>query len=88
MKDVPLPSAQSRQDNPATGHRWMTAKEVAERYGLSVQEVFDFLQISPRAGDENLTMRELRIKYKKSPEVMQRNVQRILENARNPEQSP
>ncbi len=88
MKGLPLPSSQSRQDNAITVHRWMTVNEVAERYGLSVQEVFDLLQIVPESGDKNLTLRELKIKYDKPPEVMQQNVQRILDSARNSEQSP
>lgn len=88
MTGLPLPSPQSRQDNPITVHRWMTVSEVAERYGLSVQEVFDLLQIAPQAGDESLTLRELKTKYNKPPEVMQQNVQRILDNKRIQEQSP
>lgn len=66
----------------------MTVLEVAEKYGLNQQEVFALLQITPQPGDENLTLRELKGKYNKAPEEMQANVQRILDNARKPGQSP
>lgn len=88
FKGLSLPSPLSRQENSITIHRWMTVVEVAERYGLSQQEVFQLLQITPQAGDENLTLRELKDKYDKTSEEMQANVQRILDNARKPGQSP
>lgn len=87
FKGLSLPSAMSRQDNSITVHRWMTVVEVAERYGLTSQEVFEILQITPQFGDEKLTLRELKVKYNKTPEEMQSNVQRILDKARKPGQS-
>lgn len=83
MKNLHIPSSQSRQDNSITVHKWLTATEVATKYGLSEKEVYGYLQITPEPGDEKLSLRELKNKYRKTPEEMQNNLQRILNNARN-----
>ncbi len=88
IKNLPLPNTYSRQHNEMSVDRWMTVSETAERYGLTEKEVFDYLQIIPEPGDENLTLRELKIKYQKTSEEMQKNLQQIINNARKTGQAP
>ncbi len=82
MGELSFPTPQSRQDNPITVHRWMTVGEVADRYSLTEKEVYDYLQIIPEPGDEKRTLRELKIKYRKTSDEMQMNLQRIMDSKR------
>ena len=88
LKGLPIPTSQTRLVNPLSVHRWMTVSEVAQKYGMTEAEVFEYLQIDAQPGDEKLTLRAAKIKFQKTPEQMQRNLQRIIDNARRPVQSP
>jgi hypothetical protein len=71
IRQVQSPTAHTRQDKLPSIHHWTTVKELAQKYKMSEHEVFTYLQITPQAGDEDLTLRALKNKYHKTQNQMQ-----------------
>jgi len=78
IEQVHRPAPHSRQDGKLGVHHWNTVAEVAHNYGMSVDEVFNYLKIVAQPGDENLTLRALKDKYQKTSEEMQSNLDRLI----------
>lgn len=80
IKQIHTPTPQTRQDNALQINHWTTVQELAQKYGMSENEVFSYLQIAPQPGDENLTLRALENKYHKTQDEMQSNLKRLTTN--------
>ncbi len=80
IKQVHAPTPQTRQSDALQIHHWTTVKELAQKYRMSQNEVFNYLEIKPQPGDEKLTLRRLRKKYHKTPEEMQINLNNLAIN--------
>ncbi|MBP1761771.1 MAG: hypothetical protein H6Q64_1313 [Firmicutes bacterium] len=57
------PNQETRQIGEKRINGWMTPEDIAERYHISDQQIFQALQIEPAAGDEKLSLRKLQEKY-------------------------
>jgi len=66
------PNHETRQIGHMRVNRWMTVKEVAARYHVTVKQVFQVLNIKPARGDENLPMKQLEDKYNLSKEEIKK----------------
>jgi len=58
---------------------WMTVREIADKHNISEKEIFNELDIEPEPGDESLSLRALKKKYRKDKDEMQENTNRLLE---------
>ncbi|NPV89284.1 MAG: hypothetical protein HPY50_00730 [Firmicutes bacterium] len=79
IKQVRLPSHERRENRLPGIHSFMHVDEVAKKLGMSEAEVFKGLGITPRPGDEKLTLHALRKKYGITPEEMQSRMQKMIE---------
>lgn len=80
IKQVHAPTPQTRQGDSFRIHHWTTVQELAQKYRISENEVFNYLKINPQPGDEKLTLRALRKKYNKTPGEMQTNLNNLAAN--------
>lgn len=74
------PTQETRLNNQLTVQRWLTVQEVAKKYNTTEQQVFIILAINPVPGDEKLSLRELKDKYRKTNEEMQNALQRLIDS--------
>ena len=68
--DLHRPNEATRKIGGERIHGWMTPAEVADRYHISDQQIFQALQIKPAAGDEKLPLRKLQEKYQISDQKL------------------
>ncbi len=78
IKQLHAPTLQTRQGSPSRIHHWMTVKEAVRNYGISEEEVYTYLKITPEPGDQNLTFRTLEKKYHLSIDEMHENLERLI----------
>ena len=83
FKNINLPNKESRQIGDMSTHKWITVKKLSERYNISEDSIFKTLEIIPSSGDENLYVKDLANKYKKTPDEMKKNLKKIIESDRN-----
>lgn len=81
FRQVKFPTHERREENRPNIHSWMTVSEVADQYGITGEEVFEYLGITPQPGDDKLTLRALREKYEINPDEMQRSLKRMMDNS-------
>jgi hypothetical protein len=67
LRQLNLPTQQTRQPLGRNAHGWMNAEELARFYKVPVESVFTALNIQPAPGDEKLTLKDLAQKYNKTP---------------------
>ena len=66
------PNGETRQIGGMRINSWMSPEEVATRHHVSVQQIFEALDIKkPAAGDEKLPLRKLQDKYHISNDNLQ-----------------
>jgi hypothetical protein len=75
---VKLPTAQSRQLSEAGIYNSMTVEQLSQKFNVPSEKIFNLLQISPDDDDYKLTIRELRKKYKKSPDEIYKALMEVV----------
>jgi hypothetical protein len=65
-----IPNNENRGPFGHSIHNWMSVEELAESYGVPVAEIFAALAIEPEPNDEQLSLKHLGEKYKRSPAEM------------------
>lgn len=83
VKNIKLPTKQSRQIGNMSTHEWITVKKLSEKCDISEDEIFKILGIVPQKGDENLYINELGKKYNKTSKEMKNNLKKIIQDHRN-----
>ncbi|MGE5396552.1 MAG: hypothetical protein ACM3MK_03325 [Chitinophagales bacterium] len=68
------PGPETRQMGDKRINKWMTPKEVAARYDVPVNQVFQALNIKPAKGDENLPLEQIEVKYHLSKEEIRKGL--------------
>lgn len=81
LRGIEMPSAETRRQNPHQMPRYLNVKEVAVRCHKSETEVFAALGITPAAGDEQLSLRELGDKYRITVEEMQNRLRPLRDSS-------
>jgi hypothetical protein len=71
LRQLELPTDETREPFGRNVHSWMNAEEMAHFYKVPVEEIFTTLGIQSSPGDEKLTLKELADKYHKSPTEIQ-----------------
>ncbi|MEN6389819.1 MAG: hypothetical protein ABFD04_05335 [Syntrophomonas sp.] len=87
-KGMGKPGVESRELGNIHLHNWMTAEEVAQKYGIPVSQVFTVLNIEPQPGDEKLPLQQLKEKYHKSREDMRRGLMELHSPGEQPRPGP
>lgn len=79
LRQMRKPTMQSRKLSKLGIYKIMTVNEICKRYKIQKIQVFEFLEITPSEGDENLSLMKLQKKYNKTPEEMKKNLRKLLE---------
>lgn len=69
------------EHTPAALHRWMSIEEIAKKYNVPAKDIFTDLHITPAKGDEKLSLRALKKKYKIPQEVMRAELEGLIKKA-------
>jgi hypothetical protein len=80
FKNVELPTKESRQIGNMSTHKWITVKQLSEKYNISEEDILSGLEIIPQNGDVNLRLEELGEKYNKSLKELRDNLKKLIEN--------
>lgn len=81
LRYVKKPTIQNRRLGNLGMYKWMTVSEIAKKHKVSENNVFKSLGITPKPGDEKLTLMDLRKKYGKSFLEMKKNLRKILQDS-------
>lgn len=76
---VRIPTQQSRQLSEAGIYNWMTAEEVAKKFSVKEEKVFELLGITPKPEDYKLSIMQLRKKYNKTSDEMLIGLKNIID---------
>lgn len=76
---VQLPTEQSRQLSEFGIYNWMTVTELSKKFNKKEVKVFESLNITPKPEDYELSIMELRKKYKKTPDEMLQGLKNIID---------
>ncbi|MBK5241342.1 hypothetical protein [Clostridium sp.] len=80
FKNIKLPTKESRQIGNMSTHKWITVKQLSEKYNISEEDIFSGLGIIPQNGDVNLRLEGLGKKYNKSLKELSDNLKKLIEN--------
>ena len=78
---VQLPTEQSRQLSEFGIYNWMTVAELSKKFSKKEAKVFELLKITPTPEDYELSIIELRKKYKKTPDEMLQGLKSIIDSS-------
>lgn len=81
-RGVRMPTPQSRQVSEFGIYNWITVTDLSQKFNLSEEIIFELLGIAPLPGDNKLSLRDLRLKYNKTPEEMKQGISKILETGK------
>lgn len=83
IRNIKPPTIENRQFGEMSIYKWITVKDLAQRYNLKEEDIFKALQIKPEKGDENIPIGELSKKYNKTPQQTKNNLRKIIPKHKN-----